>query len=73
MTPLNEFRNLTLEQATKTAVLSLVFVSLDFDRTRGTIMLWLNTDHEAKHWNENCSNFKVLVTSEPMKNYALLT
>lgn len=51
MTPLNEFMNLTLEQAIKTAVLSLVFVSLDFDRTRGTIMLWLNTDHEAKHWN----------------------
>lgn len=49
MTP---FRILTLKQATKTAVLSLVFVSLDFDRTRGTIMLWLNTYHEAKHWNK---------------------
>lgn len=73
MTPLNEFRNLTLEQAIKTAVLSLVFVSLDFDRARGTIMLWLNTDHEAKHWNENCSDFIVLVTSDTMNNYALLT
>ena len=73
MTPLNEFMNLTLEQAIKTAVLSLVFVSLDFDRTRGTIMLWLNTDHEAKHWNENCSDFIVLVTSDTMNNYALLT
>ena len=52
MTPLNEFRNLTLEQAIKTAVLSLVFVSLDFDRTLGIIMLWLDTDHEAKHWNK---------------------
>ena len=73
MTPLNEFMNLTLEQAIKSAVLSLVFVSLDFDRTRGTIMLWLNTDHEAKHWNSNCSDFIVLVTSDPMNNYALLT
>lgn len=73
MTPLNEFRNLTLEQTIKTAVLSLVFVSLDFDRTRGTIMLWLNIDHEAKHWNENCSDFIVLVTSDSMNNYALLT
>ena len=73
MTPLNEFRNLTLEQATKTAVLSLVFVSLDFDRTRGTIILWLNTYHEAKHWNENCSDFIVLVTSDTMNNYVLLT
>lgn len=70
MTP---FRILTLKQATKTAVLSLVFVSLDFDRTRGTMTLWLNTDHEAKHWNENCSDFIVLVTSDTMNNYALLT
>lgn len=73
MTPLNEFRNLTLEQAIKTAVLSLVFVSLDFDRTRGSMTLWLNTDHEAKHWNEDCSDFIVLVTSDTMNNYALLT
>ena len=73
MTPLNEFRNLTLEQAIKTAVLSLVFVSLDFNRTRGSMTLWLNTDHEAKHWNEDCSDFIVLVTSDTMNNYALLT
>ena len=73
MTPLNEFRNLTLEQAIKTAVLSLVFVSLDFARTRGSMTLWLNTDHEAKHWNEDCSDFIVLVTSDTMNNYALLT
>lgn len=73
MTPFNEFGNLTLEQAIKAAVLSLVFVSSDFDRTRGTVMLWLNTDHEAKHRNENCPDFIVLVTSDPMNNYALLT
>ena len=36
-------------------------------------MLWLNIDHEAKHWNENCSDFIVLVTSDSMNNYALLT